>query len=602
MSDLSAKQTTDTEVELADIPGSVLTANPTSWSHRIRDWLSDLFSSIMVKEARQSLKSYQFFITYTIVIFAVASWTVLMFFGEMTGGRTNSEELSEALFYGYCLILGVPLCLVVPFSAFRSLAREYEDGTIQLISITTMKPHQIVLGKLSTALLQMVIYLSVVAPCIALTYMLDAISYPLIGLILLIAVGGSIFLTILGLLLAGASRSYALGMGISVFFVLGLGGLFIGWWNLLDNLVTGYGFNASTFNRPEEQMSFYGATAFLASTALVMLTAAGSQISFESDNRSTATRIAMLIQLTLFFGLIVMIGFVMPGAVESVFGAAIFAGHFWLIVGCMLVSERPGLSNRVQRTLPKTWLGRSFFSFLMPGPGRGYLFAVSCLVASIVGTFVVAVLCGWLGIIPANSYIGGNRPDFVWAQVLAASGILCLYPLFFLSLVYLWMSFLRAFTGLRGTGALAPFIGLLSGFLFVSAISIASYTLWYNFEVGGYNYSTYSSEPGFSGCFNWYHGLAHLGSNLFNYGPTNDTNFWPEMIYFLPFAAVSSLATFAAFLLAIRELRYQPTAAPTRVAEEIERSQAERFTGPAAPAGESIDEIFGVLPDKEDAD
>ena len=595
MSDLTTKSNTD--IDLADIPGSALTTNPIGWFDHIRDWFSDRFSSIMVKEARQSLKSYQFFITYTIVIFAVATWTVLMFFGDMTGGRGNAEQLSESLFYGYCVILGVPLCLVVPFSAFRSLAREYEDGTIQLISITTMKPYQIVLGKLSTSLLQMVIYLSVIAPCIALTYMLDGISYPLIAVVLLIAVGGSIFLTILGLLLAGASRSYALSMGISVFFVLGLGLLFIGWWNLLDEMITGYGFNANDFESPDGQLVFYLITAFLGSTALVMLTAAGAQISFESDNRSTATRVAMLIQLTLFFGLIVMFSTVMPGASEPVFAIAIFAGHFWLIVGCMLVSEKPGLSDRVQRTLPKTWLGRSFFSLLMPGPGRGYLFTVSCLIASILATFVIAAVSGWLGIVPSPNF--GPTSRAAWGKVFVASVVISLYPLFFLSLTYFWMSFLRKFASLKGTGALGPLIGLISGALFVFALSIFTYTLWYNFE--RYPGSYYSDQQSFLGCFNWYVGLEKLAGNVFNFGRSGlrGDMFY---IYFVPFAAVSVPTIISATVMAIRELRYQPTAAPARVNEEIERAKAERYAAPALPAGESIDEIFGVLPDRKEAD
>jgi len=204
--------------------------------------------------------------------------------------------------------------------------------------------------------------------------------------------GGSIFLTILGLLLAGASRSYALSMGISVFFVLGLGGLYLGWWNIIDELVTGYGFNANDFRGPQAQVGVYSIAAFVGSTALVMLTAAGAQISFASDNRSTATRIAFLIQLTLFLGLMVMLAMAVPNQLEGVFYMSVFAGHFWLVVGCMLVSERRGLSDRVQRTLPKTWLGRSLFSFLMPGPGRGFLFAASCLIATVLGTFVIFII------------------------------------------------------------------------------------------------------------------------------------------------------------------------------------------------------------------
>ena len=77
---------------------------------------------------------------------------------------------------------------------------------------------------------------------------------------------------------------------------------------------------------------------------------------------------------------------------------------------------------------------------------------------------------------------------------------------------------------------------------------------------------------------------------------------WGNLVYFVPFAAIAIPTTLAATLLAIRELRYQPTAAPTRVIEEIERNKAERYAAPALPAGESIEEIFGALPDKKEAD
>ena len=595
MSELSPK--TPAEIELTDIPGSSLTATPTGRLHRFRDWISDLFSSIMVKEARQSLKSYQFFVTYSIVIVTVAIWTVLMFFGESTRfSQTDWEDVSRNLFHGYCVILGIPLCVIVPFSAFRSLAREYEDGTIQLISITTMKPYQIVLGKLSTAMLQMVIYLSVIAPCIALTYMLDGISYPLIGLVFLIAVGGSIFLTILGLLLAGASRSYAMGMGISVFFVLGLGLLYIGWWNLLNDMLTGYGFNANDLLSDEGQMGTYAMTAFLGSIALVMLTAAAAQISFESDNRSTPIRIAMLFQLTLFVGLLVMIAALIRRP-EPMFGMSIFAGHFWLIIGCMLVSEKPSLSNRVQRKLPKSLFGRTFFSLLMPGPGRGYLFAVGCLLASILVSLVIDNCGDWFPISPSRNFYGGpTKPE--WILVVVASAITCLYPLFYLSVVYLWMNFLRKYTRLQSTGALAPFIGLVSGFLIVSSISLVAYALWINLEKPFGNPSYYSSRPSYFGCFNWYIAIGSIGDEIFSSGKRG--NLFGELRYYGPFIATAMPSILVAGLLAIRDLRYQPTAAPVRVAEEIERDQAARLSATATlPEGESIDEIFGKLPDKK---
>ena len=72
---------------------------------------------------------------------------------------------------GYFIILTIPVLIIVPFSAFRSLAAEREDGTFELLSITALSSRQIVTGKLGSAMLQMLIYYSALAPCIAFTYL-----------------------------------------------------------------------------------------------------------------------------------------------------------------------------------------------------------------------------------------------------------------------------------------------------------------------------------------------------------------------------------------------------------------------------------------------
>eukprot|EP01047_Picozoa_sp_COSAG01_P010171 COSAG01_NODE_427_length_17198_cov_86.960173_14_plen_188_part_01 len=155
----------------------------------ILDPLSDWFSSILIKEARQAVKSRQFVWTYVFQLVLVAVWTAM-------GFAWLDSDLGIGLLAGYFIILGFPLAVIIPFSGYRSLAREFEDGTIRLISITTMKPRQIVLGKLGSALIQLVMYLAVLAPCICFTYLLPGVSIGTILLGLSISVGGSVFLTI----------------------------------------------------------------------------------------------------------------------------------------------------------------------------------------------------------------------------------------------------------------------------------------------------------------------------------------------------------------------------------------------------------------------
>ncbi len=80
------------------------------------------------------------------------------------------------IFYIYYLILAFPLLVIVPYGAFRSLAGEREDRTYELLSITTLKPRQVISGKLGSAVLQMLVYFSAVSPCLAFTYMLRGID------------------------------------------------------------------------------------------------------------------------------------------------------------------------------------------------------------------------------------------------------------------------------------------------------------------------------------------------------------------------------------------------------------------------------------------
>ncbi len=114
------------------------------------------------------------FLTYFALLVAV-SLTILL--------QDNSSHRVAPIVV-FLWVLGFTLAFVIPFIAFRSLSSEFEGDTLQLVSITTMKPYQIVLGKPGSAVLQMLIYLSVLAPCIMFTYLLrgTALEHVLLGL------------------------------------------------------------------------------------------------------------------------------------------------------------------------------------------------------------------------------------------------------------------------------------------------------------------------------------------------------------------------------------------------------------------------------------
>src|SRR5436190_22467833 len=110
------------------------------------DRASDWLNPILIKETRQALKSRQFVVTFFLML--VSSWLMSVFGVVMEGAGAEYREIGGRFFYGYYIVLAVAVFLVVPFSAFRSLLSERDLHTWEVLSITTLKPREIVWGKL----------------------------------------------------------------------------------------------------------------------------------------------------------------------------------------------------------------------------------------------------------------------------------------------------------------------------------------------------------------------------------------------------------------------------------------------------------------------
>src|SRR3954471_8656788 len=116
------------------------------------DRLGDRLNPILVKEARQAMKSRQFVVTFSLLLLCGWLWTALF---VLTGlPAIYYAPVGPGILAGYYAVLSVPLLIVVPYAACRSLAGEWEDGTFELLSITTLSARQIIAGKLASAVLQ----------------------------------------------------------------------------------------------------------------------------------------------------------------------------------------------------------------------------------------------------------------------------------------------------------------------------------------------------------------------------------------------------------------------------------------------------------------
>ena len=321
----------------------------------------------------------------------------------------------------------------------------------------------------------------------------------------------------------------------------------------------------------------FGWVGFAVSTSLLLLSATSSLISFESDNRSTLPKCMMLVQQTVFLAwCMCMMSFDLD--VDILIGLVFVLSHFWMIMGFAMVGESPKLSERVQRSLPKSTGMRSLFSLFVPGPGRGLIYSVTNLWVS--GAILLLMVMFGEMFLPETDrsmqgFTSGKANFMSLNEIYRCCDGTCVaffYVTLFISLMYLVMQFVSKKTQWNW----GPIASVLLGLTIVALATTISLVLHTNlvsssrqrdfsvFQYGNWYWATWEgSEPG-----------SFLGSGF------------GLATAFLVCVALVPIAL--AVALASRELLSKPGALPRRVLvddQQIDQSKK-------SPVGETIDDIF----------
>ena len=372
-----------------------LVEGETTWDKRLIA-CSDWINPILVKETRQALKSRQFSWTLLLLTIVVLAWSVLAIVGMIPSIYYNSN--GAGMLIGYIIILIVPALIVIPQSAFRSMASELEDGTFETLSLSTLSPRHILVGKLSVAALQLVVYLSVIAPCIALTYLLRGVTLEVIAMTIMVISSCSLALSVIAISVAAFSQTRMQQVFFSI--ILLAGQVICAFWTggvLIAVVSTGvYGL---------EGWIAFGV--FLLAVVLygwLLLRCGACAIGVSSDNRSTPIRIPLLV-----IGLVIstLSGFMIASygtayAMQQMIAFAVnYIFFHWGIAGSIMMGERGTIPARARRSLPSSLLGRVFLTWLNPGAGPGYIF----ILLSFVGSAFTLAIAPWVLLQPSQRNI-----------------------------------------------------------------------------------------------------------------------------------------------------------------------------------------------------
>lgn len=509
---------------------------------RTGEWLNPL----LVKECRQALKSRQFAITFLLVLVLCWLWSLfgIAQMGPMAGYRFNGP----GMFFWYYVILAAALLLIVPYSAYRSLIAEREDNTFELVAITNLRPRQIIGGKLGSAIVQNIVYLSAVAPCLTFTYLLRGIDMPTILTIVFYTFLGSIGLSLFALLVATISKEKHWQIVISVVVIIGL--LFVLFFTCM------WIFQLLSYDPFEFQSTEFwiGNLAFLTfyfSTFALLYLAAGAQLTFTAENRSTSLRVAMLVQQVLlaawvgFFAISDMVDRdrrLDDDALQAYIATSVL---YWAFMGVLMSGESPDLSARVRRGLPSSFLGRMFLTWFAPGPGTGFMFALG----NVLGAGLLAVVAG---IVSESTSSGGIRGQSL-SEIVVFFIIATSYLMIYLGLGNLILRLLRPVIAVTLAGAV-----LLQIILLTAGIGGPWLLLYW----GG----SYSEQ----------YSLIHLtnpfwSSSIATSSGAASANAGSVMVVVVPLAIVFTLLNLWYIVPAVQAIRIPK---PKRVAEEDEAQAA----------------------------
>lgn len=335
----------------------------------LRDF-SDRFSPIVVKELRQGLRTR--FFTSSLILFHTL---IILLLVTVTFG--TPAEMVNGIFWG---IAGFMLLVVLPLRGFSALHAESSEGTLDMLTLTSIASFRILYGKWAALYSQSLLVAGSILPYMVARYFFGGVEILREAVALVMLVLGSGVIT--AALLAFSSQASVL-LRIFLALCVGAGALPLGFFTAFlvsaspaDSMVRDF-FALALW----EQCAIVGGILGVAVHATYYFLALGSsRIAPPSENHSTRKRLVALAM----HGVLMVAGLLLcffnsePDAALWVFVPLM---PLTLIV-CMdvMTEEMPRYPTAVQTLSQRGYFGRLAGRLLHPGWASGVLFsAVLCM-------------------------------------------------------------------------------------------------------------------------------------------------------------------------------------------------------------------------------
>ena len=376
---------------------------------------SDRLNPILVREIQQALAGRGFAL---LLIAAISGVLILTLFVALSPQAADLDERGGLGFAGAMVCLTPIAMFLVPAQAFQSMRAEVQGGLAEQLAMTRLRPRSIVVGRIWAAQIQMLLFVSVFAPFLALSWLLRGIDVPTIAagivLVCLLNVVSSAFA-----IAGGAICFNRVAQGLAqavvtltlVFATMPMMAVMVELPRELANATSG-----------TEFWEILGAMVLGAVLAVALCVTVGSAaLGHAYENRSTPFRawlVAVIGIVTAYSWLTWPTSVMLRDLPEMIFAVVGFGTPIWLWAVC----ETHTLSPRVRTRVPRNPFLAVLAAPWLPGGHRGSLFV---LMVSAVGLGLAVGLPALSGV-PVPSRIE-DRVVLAFGYVLAYAALARLF-------------------------------------------------------------------------------------------------------------------------------------------------------------------------------
>ncbi|AKJ07498.1 ABC-type transport system involved in multi-copper enzyme maturation permease subunit [Archangium gephyra] len=322
--------------------------------------LGDRLNPLVVKEVRQGVRSRVFWVSFGLMLL---SCFILSMVAYATSREDGLSTQGQGFFFGFYVCLAMVHFFIIPYSAYRSLAREREDETWVLLILTGLGPRRILRGKVASFLVQAGLYASAVGPFLLFSYYLNGIDLPTILLVLGLGASWLLFLTVVAVCVATLADG-RIGRALVNLVLLGTLGM-----ALMYGLIAAFFLSEQGYRSVVRENGFLLATGIclwvMFSYGWLLFETAAARLSLSTENYTRGPRLALTVQMVLTGALVMGLWLWDTPPTAAAAATSVLGCLHLCVIGIFVATDVDGQA-RALRVLTRPW------SLLRPGAVRGF--------------------------------------------------------------------------------------------------------------------------------------------------------------------------------------------------------------------------------------